>query len=51
MAESSLPADVRGRLSDFLRERQEDILAEWEAAVRKTGAGRDLDRPLLLDQL
>ena len=51
MAESSLPADVRGRLSDFLRERQEDILAEWEAAVRKTGAGRDLARPLLLDHM
>ncbi len=51
MAESSLPADVRGRLSDFLRERREDILAEWEGAVRKTGAGRDLDRPLLLDHM
>ena len=51
MAESSLPPDVRGRLSDFLRERREDILAEWEAAVRKTGAGRNLDRPLLLDHM
>ena len=51
MAESSLPGEVRGRLSDFLRERREDILAEWEATVRKMGAARDLERPLLLDHM
>ena len=51
MAESSLPADVRGRLSDFLRERREDILAEWEAAVRKMGAARNLASPVLLDHM
>ena len=51
MAESGLLADVRGRLSDILRERQEDILAEWEVAVRKMGAARSLARPVLLDHM
>ena len=39
------------RLSDFLRERCEEILAHWEREVRKVRAARDLDRPLLLDHL
>lgn len=51
MAETSLPGEVRGRLSDFLRARREEILAEWEAAVRKVRAARNLDRPLLLDHM
>jgi PAS domain S-box-containing protein len=39
------------RLADFLRENRDEILAHWEAEVRKVGAARYLDRPLLLDHL
>ena len=51
MAESSLQGEVHGRLSDFLRERRDEILSEWEAAVRKVRVARNLDRPLLLDHM
>ena len=33
MAESSTAAEVHGRLSDFLRDRREEIIAEWEVRV------------------
>src|SRR4051812_18834382 len=39
------------RLADFLRERRDEILAHWECEVRKVGAARNLDRPVLLDHL
>ncbi|HET9752589.1 MAG TPA: ATP-binding protein, partial [Myxococcales bacterium] len=39
------------RLADFLRERRDEILAHWECEVRKVGAARNLDRPLLIDHL
>jgi PAS domain S-box-containing protein len=39
------------RLADFLRERSAEILAHWEAEVRKVRAARNLDRPALLDHL
>ena len=39
------------RLEDFLREHREDILALWEAQVRRIRAARTLDRPALLDHL
>jgi len=39
------------RLGDFLRERRAEILAHWEAEVRKVRAARNLDRPALLDHL
>src|SRR5207248_5641027 len=51
MAESSTAAEVHGRLSDFLRDRREEIIAEWEVRVRSVRAARNLDRPLLLDHM
>jgi PAS domain S-box-containing protein len=51
MAETGLPGEVLGRLSDFLRERRDDILAEWELQVRKVRAAQNLARPLLLDHM
>ncbi|SRR2546422_4269609 len=39
------------RLADFLRENLQEILRHWEAEVRKVGAARNLDWPLLLDHL
>src|SRR5690349_2369409 len=39
------------RLADFLRTHRETILSEWLAAVRTLAPARDLDRPMLLDEL
>src|SRR4051812_26674244 len=51
MAESGPAAEVHGRLSDFLRDRRAEIMAEWELRVRSVRAARNLDRPLLLDHM
>jgi PAS domain S-box-containing protein len=39
------------RLADFLRQHRDEILAHWEAEVRKIRAAQTLDRPALLDHL
>src|SRR5438067_4898867 len=39
------------RLSDFLRDHRDEILAHWEQEVRKVRAARTLERPVLLDHL
>src|SRR5881394_1101367 len=44
-------SDEPRRLADFLREHRDEILAHWEQEVRKVGAARDLDRPMLIDHL
>ena len=46
-----LAADEPRRLADFLRENREQILAHWEAEVRKVRAAAHLERPLLLDHV
>src|SRR6266436_518610 len=46
-----LASDEPRRLADFLRENREQILAHWEAEVRKVRAARQLERPLLLDHV
>src|SRR5436305_7813663 len=50
MGDMVASADPR-RLADFLREHRDEILAHWEQEVRQVGAGRHLDRPMLLDHL
>lgn len=48
------PAGQRGdarRLSDFLRERHEEIIARWEAQVTRLRPARFLNRPTLLDHI
>jgi PAS domain S-box-containing protein len=37
------------RLSDFLRARRDDVLAEWVKAIGQLPAARALDRPTLID--
>src|SRR2546429_2416832 len=44
-------SDEPRRLADFLREHRDEILAHWEQEVRKVGAARHLDRPMLVDHL
>ena len=39
------------RLADFLRTHSERILANWLAEVRRLRPARDLDRPMLVDEL
>lgn len=39
------------QLSDFIRQRQGEILLEWERAARRLAGARCLDRAALLDQL
>src|SRR5712664_189054 len=46
-----LASDEPRRLADFLRENREEILAHWEAEVRKVRAAQRLERPLLLDHV
>jgi len=46
-----LASDEPRRLADFLRENREEILAHWEAEVRKVRAAQQLERPLLLDHV
>jgi len=46
-----LASDEPRRLADFLRENREQILAHWEAEVRKVRAAGQLERPLLLDHV
>src|SRR6266850_2529932 len=46
-----LGTDEPRRLADFLRENREQILAHWEAEVRKVRAAAQLERPLLLDHV
>lgn len=50
MPEPSTSATPR-RLADFLRESKDDILAEWEATVRRMDVAQRLERPLLLDHM
>jgi PAS domain S-box-containing protein len=50
MAELGTTSEPR-RLADFLRERRDEILAQWEREVRKVGAARNLERPVLIDHL
>jgi PAS domain S-box-containing protein len=38
-------------LGDFIRDRREDILAEWLAEVRTLPVARGLDRPALIDHV
>lgn len=38
-------------LGDFIRDRQQDILAEWLAEVRTLPVARSLDRPALIDHV
>lgn len=38
-------------LGDFIRDRQEDIMAEWLAEVRTLPIARHLDRPALIDHV
>src|SRR3981189_2127450 len=46
-----LASDEPRRLADFLRENRDQILAHWEAEVRKVRAARQLERPLLIDHV
>src|SRR5439155_15306872 len=39
------------RLADFLRTHRERILSDWLAEVRNLAPARELDRPILLDEL
>ncbi|MGZ6142824.1 MAG: GAF domain-containing protein, partial [Myxococcales bacterium] len=39
------------RLADFLRERHDEIMARWEAEVRRLRPARFLTRPVLLDHV
>ena len=44
------PAASR-RLAEFIRERRDEILVEWERAVRRARIAADLDRPSLFDHV
>ena len=50
MPEPSSAASPR-RLADFLRERKQDILHDWEAIVRRMQVAERLTQPLLLDHM
>ena len=45
------PDEQPRRLSDFLRDHGDEILAAWETDVRSLRVARDLPRPLLIDHL
>jgi signal transduction histidine kinase/putative methionine-R-sulfoxide reductase with GAF domain len=50
MPEPSSAASPR-RLADFLRERKQEILDDWEAIVRRMQVAERLARPMLLDHM
>ena len=51
MAEPGTVAASPRRLADFLRERKDEILLDWERIVRRMDVAQRLERPLLLDHM
>ena len=39
------------RLADFIRERREQIISDWEARIRRLKPVERLERPVLLDHI
>src|SRR4051812_16243527 len=51
MLSTTTPASEPRRLADFLRARQDEILARWEKEVSRLRPARFLARPVLLDHI
>ena len=39
------------RLADFIRERKEQIVSDWESRIRRLKPAERLERPVLLDHI